>query len=183
MPWVKRREGPEPRRGETSHRILPERRRRESTRAHGASRGSAGRNRSKPRKGRKRATAVARSRSSFAPPGLDRVPPQYPRLTPWTTVLLRLRRFTALAPRVAWWSATAERSRTRLPLGRSTSKHIHADRKHRCSGAIGRSADAAFHGLLLRGRVRAFRSWALVLSRRRSSEGLARTLPGPSSQI
>jgi len=68
------------------------RRRRESTRAHGVSRGSAGRNRSKPRKGRKRATAIAHSRSSFAPPGLDRTPPQYPRLAPWALALSRLRR-------------------------------------------------------------------------------------------
>ncbi len=68
-------------------------RRRESTVAHGVSRGSAGRNRSKPRKGRKKATAFARSGSSFAPPGLDRTPPQYPRLTPWALALSRLRRF------------------------------------------------------------------------------------------
>ena len=57
--------------------------------------------------------------------------------------------------------------------------HFHVDRKHRCSGAIARSAVAEFHGLVLRGRVRAFRSWATVLSRRRSSVADVRKLSNP----
>jgi len=75
------------------HRILPERRRRESTVAQGASSGSADINRSNPRKGRKSATDVARPGSSFAPPGLDRIPPKFPRLAPWALVLSPLRGF------------------------------------------------------------------------------------------
>ena len=68
-----------------------ERRRRERTRAHGASRGNIERGRESPDRGE--TTPASASVHDVSPlPGLTRLLPEFPRLAPWALVLSRLRR-------------------------------------------------------------------------------------------